>query len=57
LKAPANDPTGPDSKLLKVVRGGSWLKPAKSMRAADRDYGYPDDRASGIGFRCANDAG
>jgi formylglycine-generating enzyme required for sulfatase activity len=55
LKAPLRDPTGPNGVLLKVVRGGSWLKPASSLRAADRDYGYPDDRASGIGFRCAAD--
>lgn len=56
LKAPPTDPKGPDGVLLKVVRGGSWLKPAKSLRTADRDYGFPDDRQSGTGFRCAQDA-
>ena len=56
LKAPQADPKGPEGVLLKVVRGGSWLKPAKSLRTADRDYGYPDDRPSGTGFRCARDA-
>ncbi|MBM4132320.1 MAG: formylglycine-generating enzyme family protein [Nitrospira sp.] len=56
LKAPPADPKGPDGVLLKVVRGGSWLKPAKSLRTADRDYGFPDDRQSGTGFRCAQDA-
>jgi formylglycine-generating enzyme required for sulfatase activity len=55
-KAPQTDPKGPAGMLLKVVRGGSWLKPAKSIRTADRDYGYPDDRPSGTGFRCAKDA-
>ena len=55
-KAPLTDPKGPAGILLKVVRGGSWLKPAKSLRTADRDYGYPDDRPSGTGFRCAKDA-
>jgi len=55
LKAPPADPQGPDGVLLKVVRGGSWLKPAKSMRTTDRDYGFPADRASGTGFRCARD--
>lgn len=55
LKAPPADPKGPDGVLLKVVRGGSWLKPAKSLRTADRDYGFPDDRQSGTGFRCAKD--
>ncbi len=55
LKAPPANPPGPDGVLLKVMRGGSWLKPAKSLRAADRDFGYPDDRPSGAGFRCAKD--
>ncbi|MDE3036449.1 MAG: formylglycine-generating enzyme family protein, partial [Nitrospirota bacterium] len=53
LKAPPADPKGPDGILLKVARGGSWLKPAKSLRTADRDYGFPDDPPSGTGFRCA----
>ncbi|MBM4125144.1 MAG: formylglycine-generating enzyme family protein, partial [Nitrospira sp.] len=57
VKAPQADPKGPNGVLLKVSRGGSWLKPAKSLRTADRDYGYPDDRPSGTGFRCAKDAG
>lgn len=57
LKAPPTDPKGPSGILLKVVRGGSWLKPARSMRTADRDYGYPEDRPSGTGFRCTKDAG
>ncbi|MDE3118834.1 MAG: SUMF1/EgtB/PvdO family nonheme iron enzyme, partial [Nitrospirota bacterium] len=57
LKAPPADPKGPDGILLKVARGGSWLKPAKSLRTADRDYGFPDDHPSGTGFRCAQDEG
>lgn len=56
LNASLSDPQGPNGQLLKVVRGGSWLKPARNLRASDRDYGYPADRASGIGFRCAKDA-
>lgn len=55
LNAPLSDPQGPNGQLLKVVRGGSWLKPARNLRTSDRDYGYPTDRASGIGFRCAKD--
>jgi formylglycine-generating enzyme required for sulfatase activity len=54
-RAPRENPHGPDGKLLKVVRGGSWLKPASSLRAADRDYALPDDQQSGTGFRCAKD--
>ena len=56
LRAPRENPKGPDGKLLKVVRGGSWLKPAGSLRTADRDYGLPTDQQSGTGFRCAKDA-
>lgn len=56
LNAPLSDPQGPHGQLLKVVRGGSWLKPARNIRASDRDYAFPADRASGIGFRCAKDA-
>ncbi len=56
LRAPRENPRGPDGKLLKVVRGGSWLKPASSLRTTDRDYGFPDDHQSGTGFRCAKDA-
>ena len=54
-KAPRENPKGPNGVLLKVVRGGSWLKPAKSLRTTDRDYGFPDDHPSGTGFRCAKD--
>ena len=56
LNAPLSDPQGPNGQLLKVVRGGSWLKPGRNIRASDRDYAFPADRASGIGFRCAKDA-
>ena len=55
LNAPLSDPQGPNGQLLKVVRGGSWLKPARNLRTSDRDYGFPTDRAGGIGFRCAQD--
>lgn len=55
LSAPQADPKGPSGVLLKAMRGGSWLKPAKSVRTSDRDYGYPDDHPSGTGFRCAKD--
>lgn len=56
LNAPLSDPQGPQGQLLKVVRGGSWLKPARNIRVTDRDYALPTDRATGIGFRCAKDS-
>ena len=55
VNAPLSDPPGPDPTILRVVRGGSWLKPATSLRTSDRDYGEPDARLSGVGFRCAKD--
>jgi formylglycine-generating enzyme required for sulfatase activity len=54
--APLADPQGPDRGAIKAMRGGSWLKPAMSLRAADRDWGTMDSRPSGTGFRCAKDA-
>ncbi|MBI3018600.1 MAG: formylglycine-generating enzyme family protein [Deltaproteobacteria bacterium] len=45
------DPIGPTSGSDRVVRGGSWINRAKSLRSAIR-YNYgPDDRYSNVGFR------
>jgi formylglycine-generating enzyme required for sulfatase activity len=54
--APLSDPPGPSRGAIKAMRGGSWLKPAVSLRATDRDWGVMDGRPSGTGFRCAKDA-
>jgi formylglycine-generating enzyme required for sulfatase activity len=54
--APLSDPPGPVRGAIKAMRGGSWLKPAVSLRTADRDWGVMDSRPSGTGFRCAKDA-
>lgn len=54
--APASDPPGPERGAIKAMRGGSWLKPAISLRTTDRDWGTMDSRPSGTGFRCARDA-
>jgi len=50
------DPAGPLRGAIKSMRGGSWLKPAVSLRTSDRDWGTMDSRPSGTGFRCARDA-
>jgi formylglycine-generating enzyme required for sulfatase activity len=55
-KGPVSDPQGPERGAVKVQRGGSWLKPALSLRTSDRDYGNPNSRPSGAGIRCAKDA-
>ena len=54
--APLTDPPGPIRGAIKAMRGGSWLKPAASLRTSDRDWGTMDSRPSGTGFRCAKDA-
>lgn len=54
--APLSDPPGPHRGAIKAMRGGSWLKPATSLRTSDRDWGTIDSRPSGTGFRCAKDA-
>ena len=54
--APMSDPPGPAKGAVKAMRGGSWLKPALSLRTSDRDWGTIDSRPSGTGFRCAKDA-
>lgn len=54
--APLTDPPGPMRGAIKAMRGGSWLKPAASLRTTDRDWGTMDSRPSGTGFRCAKDA-
>lgn len=54
--APSTDPAGPERGAIKAMRGGSWLKPAISLRTSDRDWGIMDSRPSGTGFRCAKDA-
>ena len=53
--APLSDPTGPSRGAIKAMRGGSWLKPAMSLRTSDRDWSTTDSRPSGTGFRCAKD--
>jgi formylglycine-generating enzyme required for sulfatase activity len=50
------NPTGPERGAIKAMRGGSWLKPAISLRTSDRDWGTMDSHPSGTGFRCAKDA-
>ncbi len=54
--ASLTNPQGPERGAIKAMRGGSWLKPAISLRTSDRDWGTMDSRPSGTGFRCAKDS-
>ena len=51
--SPTNNPLGPDSGTVRVVRGGSFATPTHILRVALRsahDPAYAED--GGIGFRC-----
>jgi formylglycine-generating enzyme required for sulfatase activity len=47
------NPTGPASGDGRVLRGGSWYNETWYVRAAYRNWYYPDDRGVFLGFRCA----
>ena len=50
------NPKGPEAGSRRVVRGGSWLNPARLSRCATRIGQYPKSGTSFIGFRLAADA-
>lgn len=52
-KSPADNPTGPDKGTQRVVRGGSWMVPETSGRAATRFSLAPGERKDYVGFRVA----
>ena len=56
-KSPADNPTGPNSGQLRVLRGGSWSKIGSDARSANRYKSYfPGSMPYSIGFRCALNA-
>jgi formylglycine-generating enzyme required for sulfatase activity len=51
--SPGQNPQGPESGEVRVVRGGSWLNDDRLVRSADR-YGFdPQGRRNNLGFRFA----
>jgi formylglycine-generating enzyme required for sulfatase activity/Tfp pilus assembly protein PilF len=50
-----DDPTGPDSGKVRVLRGGSWCLRPTSARSAKRSKLTPVNRNSTAGFRVARD--
>ncbi len=50
-QSPPNDPQGPSTGNLHVLRGGSFLHYQCVMRCADRDRRYPQLRLDSVGFR------
>ena len=51
-KSPGEDPQGPDSGTLRIVRGGSWKSPARFLRTSFRGARAPSERGMTSGFRC-----
>jgi formylglycine-generating enzyme required for sulfatase activity len=51
--SPADDPTGPDSGAIRILRGGSWGSRPHDARSAFRGGNTPDHRDIVAGFRVA----
>ena len=47
------DPRGPPTGADRVLRGGSWISPARNCRVAHRNRQPPDRREINYGFRLA----
>jgi formylglycine-generating enzyme required for sulfatase activity len=50
-KSATDDPSGPDSGAVRVLRGGSWFYGPFNTRSAFRFGIRPDFRGDGVGFR------
>lgn len=53
-----DNPQGPEKGQLKVIRGGSWYTPARSITTTHRFWNKPINNSYGVGlgFRCARSA-
>jgi len=54
--SPDVDPRGPSSGTYRVRRGGSFSSQARHVRSAARDWYWPDECHSDIGFRLVRQA-
>ena len=53
--SPSQDPKGPTSGTLRVLRGGAWISGAGNVRVSGRSMGFPG--GDGInGVRCGGEA-
>jgi formylglycine-generating enzyme required for sulfatase activity len=54
---PVSDPQGPENGARRILRSGSWLDPARTVRSARRNDRGPQYRTNYIGFRVLMVAG
>ena len=54
-QSPEKNPTGPETGVYRVLRGGSWNTVADYARSAIRAYGDPVVRSHDYGFRCVRE--
>ena len=52
--SPSQDPSGPASGSLRVLRGGAWVVDPRNVRVSLR-FGYNPGFRSGVGFRCGGE--
>jgi formylglycine-generating enzyme required for sulfatase activity len=55
--SPDKNPKGPNTGVMRVIRGGSWQNTPEILRSTNRNKHAPEERRVYIGIRCAKDAG
>jgi formylglycine-generating enzyme required for sulfatase activity len=53
--SPSQDPMGPTSGQLRVLRGGSWVGGPRDVRVSLRNRRNPGNRDFDLGFRCGGE--
>ncbi len=56
LNSPSQDPPGPQTKPVRVLRGGSWSSPAKDVRVSYRNWISYTYWLNNFGVRCVREA-
>jgi len=53
-KSSLQNPSGPTSGTMRVLRGGSWDRSENLVRSANRDWFNPGNTSLDLGFRCVS---
>ncbi len=54
--SPAENPTGPETGLYKVIRGGAWSDSPARITVFFRNWVRPNQKTPNLGFRCVKGA-